>query len=321
MYRRLRLFLKIDAGPPRRPSDFHHAAVGVVWIARCFYLFIAFLMNTSYLHLSEALQQGKPPLPLWPIELLNGLLGTGWVEQLAGLPIIPVVCSLIGLLAVVFPGSVVLRIAIFLYLLVVTALRYSYGGLNHFTHFFIYVSFALIFLPSAISDPRQMSRRDGMHCNMVFWFTQSILLLCYFLAGFWKIWDSGLELLSPDGFVRILLSRMVADLWPVPLMAPLLVKHEVLAQLVFLAVVYIQLSAIFVLFRPHLHRLFGVLLILFHYGTEWLLNIAFYEFTVVLVLFMVFSPFAPRRFSWLGTARSLPVLGIPFRLWGRSNRA
>ena len=314
--RRLRLFLKIDAGPRRGPSDFRHAAVDIVWLTRFFYLFVAFLMNTGYLHLASA-WQGRPTQPLWPIELLNSLLGTGWVERLVDMPAIPVVCSLIGLLAVIFPGSAVLRIAVFLYLLIVTALRYSYGGLNHFSHFLIYVSFALIFLPSAIRCARQMSRKDAMNCVMVFWFAQSILLLSYFLAGFWKIWYSELQLLSSDGFVRILLSRMVADIRPVPLMTPLLVKHGVLAQLIFLAVVYIQLAAIFVLFRPHLHRLFGVVLILFHYGTDWLLSIAFYEFTVVLGLFLVFSPFAPRRFSWLGTVQSLPVLGFPFRSRGR----
>ena len=100
--RRLRLFLKIDAGPRRGPSDFRHAAVDIVWLTRFFYLFVAFLMNTGYLHLASA-WQGRPTQPLWPIELLNSLLGTGWVERLVDMPAIPVVCSLIGLLAVIFP--------------------------------------------------------------------------------------------------------------------------------------------------------------------------------------------------------------------------
>lgn len=317
--RRLRLFLRVDPGPHRGPADFRRAAVGVVWLVRFFYLFIAWSMHDR-LHLSRVLERGTPTDPLWPIALLNELAGAGWVVRASSLPVVPIACSLVGLLAMVFPGVLIWRLGIFLYLLVFVALDGSYGAVNHGRHFLIYVGFALLFLPPTVGSAR-MSRRDAMDCVMVFWLAQSVPLLAYSLSGFWKIYGSGLELLSPDGFIRILLDRAMWDTRPLPPMLPLAVKHPALAQLLFLGAIYMQLSAILALFRPHLHRPLGIALILFHLGTGWLMNIDFHYNRVVVGLLLIFSPFAPARFSWLGLGQSLPVLGIPFRLWAASGRA
>ena len=312
--RHVRLFMRVDPGPARGPADFRRTAVGVVWLVRFFYLFIAFKMNTS-MRPFEVLANGTPTDPLWPIELLNALMGTGWVEQAYGMPFTPVACSILGLLAIIFPGMLIWRLGVFFYLFVFIALTNSYGSTNHGAYFFVYISFALLFLPSAAGHPGRMSRKNAMDCIMVFWFAQSVVLLPYFLAGFWKIVGSGLELLTPDGFVRILLARAMTDMHPVPLMLPFVVEHQWLSQIAFLSVVYVQVVAGFALFRPHLHRPFGVVLILFHFGTDWLMNIKSYDLAVILGMIMVFSPLAPERFSWFKMAQSLPLLGIPFRLW------
>ena len=320
LVRRLRLFMQIDPGPFRGPADFRRAAVGVVWLARFYYLFIFFMMNTK-LHPSRLLEKGAPIDPLWPIGLLNDAMGTEWVEQAYGMPLIPVVCSILGLIPIVFPGFLIGRLGIFLYLFTAVALQNSHGAINHGSHFFVYVGFALLFLPPAANHPDRMSRKDAMGCIMVFWFAQSIPLLAYSLAGFWKIWGSGFELLASDGFIRILLDRTMTDTLPVPPLVPFAVQHAYLSQFLLLGVIYIQISAIFALFRPHLHRPLGVALILFHLGTDWLLNIRFNEFIVIIGILMVFSPFSPGHFSWFNVARSLPLLGIPFRPWAVSNHS
>ena len=311
MLRQLRLFLRVDPGPRRTPADFRRAGVEVAWLTRFFYLFIAFEMNTNMI--PEALTR-TPTQPLWPVELMNSLFGMDWLAQAVNAPVTPVVCSLLGLLAVVFPSELVWRLGVFLYLFLYTALTNSLGATNHSEYFYVYMSFALLFLPSAIGRSSQMSRRAAMNCVMVLWFAQLMPLLAYFLSGFWKIWHSGWELLTTDSFVRILLDRMMSDTLPVPVLLPFLAKNELLAQFLFLSMIYIQVAAIFALFRPHLHRPLGIVLILFHLGTDWLLNIEFYQFTVVVGLLFVFSPFAP-PFSPRGMLQSLPLLGIPMRVF------
>ncbi len=314
--RRLRLFLRVDPAAARTPADFRRAAVDVVWLARFYYLFVAFLMNTSQ-RPSRALAKGDPNDPLWPIALLNDLMGTGWVEKASGMPFLPAVCSIAGLLAVVFPGMMLGRLAVFAYLFVVVALQNSYDSINHGSHWILYIGFTMLFLPPAANRPDRMSRRDAMDCIMVFWFAQSLTLLTYFLSGFWKIYGSRLELLASDGFVRILLDRAMTDTGPVPPLLPILATQDWLSQMLFLGVIYVQISSAIVFFRPHLHKTWGIFLILFHVGTLWAMNIGFATSWFLLGLFMVFSPFAPRRFSWSALAQSLPLVGIPFRVFSR----
>ena len=279
----LRLFLRVDPGPRRAPADFRRAGAAVAWLARFFYLFMAFRISTDLS--PQALAATTQP-PLWPAELMNRLLGGDWLSRAVGAPITPLACSLLGLLAVVFPGQLIWRLGIFLYIFLPVALKNSLGAISHDEHFYIiYTSFALLFLPSAVGRPAQMSRKAAMRCLMALWLAQLMPLLSYSLSGLLKIAHSGSELLSAGGFVGIL----------------------------FLCLIYIQVSAIFALFRPHLHRPLGIALILFHLGATWLLNVDRYQFMVVLGLLFVFSPFAP-PFSARGLLQSLPLLGIPVRL-------
>ena len=310
--RRLRLRLQFDPGPRRRPADLRRAAGGVIWQARCFYLFVVFL-TWSDLSTAAVARAGPPAAPLWPVVILNELLPAG--EGLAG---ISIAGSLIALLAAVFPGSRLWRLGVLLYLLVVVALRNSYGGITHGSHFLVYAGFAFSFLPPAAgAGGRSTSRGDVLDCVMVLWFAQSIVLLAYSLAGFWKLWASGPELLTADGFVRILLHHLMDTTRPVPPLMPFLVRHGQLAQLLFLGVVYVELCSLAVLFRPHLHRPWGIALMLTHFGAAWALGVAFPAQQFIVGLLLVCSPLAPARFSLPDMARSLPVLGVAFRYAGR----
>ena len=306
--------MTIDPGPPRGPGDFRRIAVEVVWLVRFFYLFVFFLM-VARLDLHRILGRGDPAAPLWPAALLGDVLGAGWTEAAHGLRVLPVASGVLGILVIVFPGCLIWRIGIFLYVFIAVAMMNSHGGsISHTNHFIVYISFALLFLPAAAGRPDRMPRSAVMHCIAVFWFAQFIPLFCYSLAGLWKFLFSGLELLTPDGFVRILLHRVMSDGGRIPPLLPYVVRYDYLPQLLLLGVVYLQVCAVFVWFRPHLHRPFGVMMILFHLGVYWLLNIPFVNHLVILGLFMVFSPFAPRRSSWFTVAQSLPLLGLPFRI-------
>ena len=182
----------------------------------------------------------------------------------------------------------------FLYLLLHVALSNSYGSINHGTHVLLYVSFALLFLPrSRRNQPR--TRRDVLICLNVFWLIQVVLLLPYTLSGFWKVWNSGIELLSPDALSRILLNRLLAEADDIPPLMPLVSQHELLTYAMWLLTIYIEVFAILVVFRPHLHRPFGIVLILFHIISDWLMNIAFPNHIILLGLFLVLSPLAPVR--------------------------
>lgn len=305
-----RLFLQADYGALRSPADFSRAAVGVSWLVRFAYLFTAYWMATRLSY--ERAYSGPPTDPLWPVSVVVNAIGAEWLAY--EMPWAAAGAGA-GLLAVLFPGMLVFRLGVFLCLLFTAALANSYGSINNDGHLALYISFALLFLPSAIDSPKRMERKDAMAAVAVFWFAQSLLLLPYTLSGLFKIYGSRLELFSSDGFVRIMLSRALDDTIEIPWLLPFFASQPLLAQALFLGAVYVQVFALLALFRPHLHRPLGVALIAFHFGTDYTLNIFFHNF-VYLGIFLVFSPFAQGRFSWMGLIKSLPVFGVPLRIAG-----
>ncbi len=312
-----RFLLQFDAGPRRTPADFSRAAAGILWLVRFYYLFIAYAIIQAGLRFTYA--GSLPTDPLWPVGLLGEVIGFGWQGNIA---VISVASSTVALLAVIFPSVLIWRLGVFLYLFFAGAIQGSYGAVNHGHHIYLYVSFALLFLPSSSSKGTgRMARRNAMSVIVVFWIVQSLILLPYSLSGFWKVFHSNLQLFEPGGMVRILLSRAMSDTREIPLLLPLAVSQEWLAQLMLLVTVYVQCFAIFALFRPHLHRPIGIILILFHLGIIWLLGFSSFAFPIIPGLFLVFSPMAPAQFSLPGLVRSLPLVDIPFRLWGYLHRS
>ena len=304
--------LQFDAGDRRTPADFSRAAAGVAYLVRFYYLFVFFTIAVSFLEYGKAFRGHLPTDPLWPISLLNYLTGTEW---LAHVTVISVAGSAVAVLAFTFPGALVWRLGVFLYLFLVGAVNNSYGSINHGVHLYLFISFALLFLPPTSAHRERMPRKAAMTYIMVFWFIQSIVLFCYSLAGYWKVMGNKLALLEPDSLVRILLARLMSDTIPVPPLLPLVASQPYLTQLLFLGIVYTQFFALFALFRPHLHRPFGMVLISFHLGSYYLTGVLFPHHIVFLAMFLLFSPLAPVRFHFFGLAQSLPLLGIPFRLW------
>ena len=311
--RRLRLIRKtltqVDDNDHRKPSDLRRAAADVILLSRFYYVFIVFAISSGILRFDGAYKGRPPTTPVWPIELLERLAGAGWLANTTALSSVGLS---VALLAAVFPRVPLWRLGVFLYLMLHIALGNSYGSINHGRYYYLYVSFALLFLPGRDKTDK-ISRRNILSCLAVLWLTQSLLLLPYSLAGWWKIQTSGFELFSSDGMVRILLDRVVEDADDIPPLLPFVVEHEYLAQAMLLVTVYLQLIALLVVFRPHLHRPFGIAIVLFHIGSDWVLGIPFAANIFMMSLFLVLSPTAPARTSLLGIMQSLPILGIPIR--------
>lgn len=293
----------------RAPTDLAKATATIILLSQFFYLLLAFQMAKFSLKFSTAYSGEPPTAPLWPLKLVQESIGVDW---LAHTTTVTAFGLLFAISAAVAPRVLVWRLGTFLYLLLHVALSNSYGSINHSTHVFLYVSFALLFLPRRKRNQPQ-TRRDVLACLNVFWLIQIVLLLPYTLSGFWKIWYGRLDLLSPDALTRILLNRLLAEADDIPPLLPLISQYDLLAHAMWLLTIYIEIFAILVVFRPHLHRPSGIVLMLFHITSDWLMNISFSNHIILLGLFLVFSPLAPVRLSLSGLMQSLPIIGVPFR--------
>ena len=312
-----KLVLHVDVGDRRKPSEFSSAAENAVLLVRVFYAFSAYIVLTD-MQFSNAFRGLPFADPLWPVEIVSAAAGVEWLSHVGP---ITAAAFFAALLAALFPGVLLFRAAVFAYCVLFTSVVNSYGSANHGRYLFVYASFTLLFMPSAIGGSKPMSRRAAMTCNAAFWATQAALLLSYSLSGFWKFRSSGLELFSADGFVRVLLSRALDDVRALPPLVPFAASNELLSQVFYLSYAYMQFFMFLALFRPHLQKLFGVANVLFHLGILFLLGFSAKAYIVLWFVFLVFSPFAPRGVSPSATARSLPVVGVPFRAWAAWRRS
>lgn len=306
-----RLVLHFDPSDLRTPCNLTSAAIDFLRLAKVYYLISAFFIVSRRF---DPLQNSTPTDNLWPIDLMADLTGTYILDNMS--TTVAFGASTSALLAVFFPRILIWRLGVFLYFFYVDALLNSFGFPGYAARIHVFISFTLLFLP-LMDSGRNVSRKNVLACLAVFWFTQSLLLATYVISGFWKIWDSGMEIFAVDGLTRIFISRAFSDTLNIPLLLPVIAPHVNLTHLIHLTIIYVEITALFVVFRPHLHRPYGVVLVLFHFGTDWILNVRFPTNILVVGLFLVLSPTAPKRFSLIGFMQSLPVIGIPFRAWMR----
>ena len=304
-------------GEHRTPAELTRRASNVVMLSRFYYVFLAYLVGTTHYPFGDAYSGGPPTAPLWPIRLLEQIIGTAWLRHELALMAAGLLFA-IG--AAVSPRMFVLRFGAFLHLMLHVAIRNSYGSINHGVHVLLLVGFALLFLPGRRSDQRP-ERNNVRSCLTALWMAQSVILLSYTLSGVWKIWYGRLELFSSDALTRILLDRLLAEADEIPLLLPFVAQRDWLSQSMWLMTLYIEIFALLVVFRPHLHRPIGAVLMLFHITSDLLMNISFSLNIVMVGLFLLLSPLAPDRFSLSGTVRSLPIVGIPFRVMRRRQQS
>jgi hypothetical protein len=141
MIRRLRLWLT-GSDRTRGPitADRHKAmVVNAWWSVRVFYAATFFLAYSEATALWNLANSGAPLQARWVVAWMPDTLTGGTIATIAYL--------LAGIAGLLFMRHRWARILVCLALLQAAGFRYSFGGLNHGYHFWIWVSFCLCFLP------------------------------------------------------------------------------------------------------------------------------------------------------------------------------
>ncbi len=221
-----------------------------------------------------------------------------------------------ALLASLFPYIRAARILAFVGFFEYHALMSSFGTPNHQLDHWLWVSFILIFLPALTREPPPDARRTF---SLVFWGAQAFLLLTYSMAGISKLVYAVIQIsqgqanaFSHDAGALYAATQLNLMHETVPL-ANVIISHPWLAWLPFLCVLELQTFALVVAFRPQLHRVWGLGLILFHLGTFLTMRAVFTAPSGLLLLFLLASPFAPEKLQWREVAFSLPIFGRVFK--------
>ena len=282
-------------------------------LVRIFYVAAMFITIDRYTSWGFLLSRTTLEL-IWPI----------WWIDLTGIPVgvsVVLVLSVLGpMWAAVCPTYRPARLLAAIGLLMMGSLWNSFGQATHGWHHWISTAFLFVLLPDGVVDPSASSLTRREWYLRVFRFAQGYILFCYSLAGSVKVLAGVLQagrgevsLFHPDAMVYQVTARLFEGIHTsVPQVYNVLLSYPRLMWLSLLCVVFIELTAALVAFRPSLYRTWGTILILFHVASYLLMTIMFSWQCLILGLMLVCSPFSnstPGRSMVGSVVRAFPVIG------------
>ncbi len=238
--------------------------------------------------------RGKPEL-LWPVAWVDEVGVVTGAVALLGVTVVLAAAAVAGVSPRLCRGLAAVGFAM------LVALDCSFGKITHHWHAWFFTGFVL-----ALSDtepaPLGVRRRLHVQRNLtVFWFAQALVLLFYSLTGFWKL--VGLVIQGSAGSLTYLspgaLATQIAHASLVsgasPLAAPWVAVHPALAWLGVVGVLYLEVCAFVVAFRPALQPAWAAALIGFHLGVRVTMDLDFTGQAVTVALLFLRSPLAAGR--------------------------
>ncbi|HWF17706.1 MAG TPA: hypothetical protein VG754_00475 [Verrucomicrobiae bacterium] len=277
-------------------------------LVRCYYacgLYFALALMPDWAGLLER----NMPDPLWPVAWL------AHVPLRAGIAAILVLYLLGSMGAAIWPQKRWARTIGFLGLFQWVAFNNSFGKIGHSMHLWVLTSAALIFLPQAEAWGGSPTRAQRQKFLLIFWGCQAAVMLVYSMSGLGKVLGAIYQLCTgqtqafmPGALATVVAERLL-ETNSRSLLGPWLIEHPSAGWPLMVANIYLQLFAFPAVFRPSLHRVWGIGLILFHIGSFLLLTISFPQNALLLALFFVNSPFRRENENWRQTLADLPLLG------------
>jgi hypothetical protein len=290
---------------------------------RAFYL-IAFFAAFDFLRQAyEIIKLGREPETLWPVFWVD------WVGLDASGRIVGLFLMIACFAALWRHGSVWPRVLVFIGLLQFAALDNSFGSVNHGTHYLIWISFFLIFMPrGAAPGPGASPTRHQSFVFRIF-FAQCFIGLFYSLSGLYKF-VAGFHVRpgQVSSFDPTALLLMIQGRWyktgETPMFAEIVANNTYIAWPAYLLVIYFELFFLLAVFRPQLHRLFGFALAVFHVGVWLTMSISFNYQPVLVALLFIWSPLAHfDRATVRQRLAQLPLIDIVYclaRLFTKSGK-
>jgi hypothetical protein len=189
------------------------------------------------------------------------------------------------------------RVIAFIAVLQYLSLISSFGKIDHYMHLMVIVTFMLIFLPDRNSDGALNQKVLKIVLGI-----QSFILLIYFISGSFKLLGivtqtvlGQTSALSPDALAQNVAKGLFTTNAPTFFSSLILEHPSWMATVVLLTGYMIEACSIFIISRPNLHRVWGMVLLVFHSTILMTVGPDFTIHMVVVGLFLVFSPFSMER--------------------------
>jgi hypothetical protein len=290
-------------------------------LVRVFYVAMFFILLQQYPSWSGWLRLVTSLHPLWPV---------WWIPRVGvttGIAIVLFGSLLCCLCAAILPERRACRILAAGGMLEFAAFFNSFGAVGNGLHASVWVAAIFILLPDGAPDSLASSRRRAQRYLRVFWAAQAAVLLFYTMSGSFKVAGIFLQMsrgqvhaLMPEALSRHIAQRLLESMPAGPqFIGPFFIDHPYAGWPMQLSALYLETFAFVVAFRPALHRVWGLGLIMMHLGIYFTMSIMFSWQCLLLGLLLVCSPLAPPRLRLAEAVRALPVFGDALR-WSRKLR-
>ena len=310
-----KLMALLRNGPPTAPRWSRHLDMtrATLSLVQAFYLFTVFHLASNLRSLTRLPTVDLDGFdPLWPVRWIE-VTGASFAAHLLSLAAVAT-----AVLAAFQWHRRWVRVLVALVILQIGALQNSWGSMSHGTHEWFWIAALFVFLPDASKDDILRSRVLRVQVLNTFAGAMALILLFYTMSGYYKVFDAVVHLIrgefsgfSPAAMAHTLAWRtMQTD--TTPLLAGYIIDNPVLGWPLYVGLYYIELVAIMIFFRPSLHRAWGVLLMLFHFGTILFMDIPFPTHVLFCAMLFVLSPFAPEKEDLGRSLSDLPMLGWMF---------
>lgn len=224
--------------------------------------------------------------PLWPVFFVNYFPNFPWI------PIVLLFTTGSLFLTINNHKSRFLRVLVFLFFFILSALYSSNGKINHGYHLTLISLFCLIFL-----NLKKEKKEIYLKNTLIFISQLFLIFSTYFIAGVFKIKIGFVQFLN--GEASIFSAKAINYLLDyqfgytkMPVFSSWLYNYYPIGLGVLWVGILIELTTIFMFFNSKLHKVCGILLLTLHLGIAILLQVEFVTNFVVLVSFLVCSPFS-----------------------------
>ena len=278
-----------------------------ILIVRMYYVVSAYWVLAA-VSLWPQYQQSKATDPLWPAHW--------WFEHVSlrtGVNLIFCAYLVASLVVVLLPQRRLARAAYALALLEYLAFVNTPDKINGDLQMWLFVAIILVLLPRGPwTEPRRVA--DRQYFLTVIWTATLVVLFFYSLSGAWKVHDAVFALahgrnsgLNPSGF-SFIVGQRILETNQNTVLGLFFTRNELPGWALFVGTMYLESASVIIAFRPRLHRVWGVALILFHLGTQLVMGFTFPQNIVLVGLLLVCSPFAPDRIDFKAAFLDLPVV-------------
>lgn len=293
-------------GSPSLISQVEQSLHQIPILVRCFY---AAMFYVAMLHLQRwgLYLTLEPYSPLWPVRWMAAF---SWSTSL--MLVLGLFVGGAGL-ALAFPDRRWARVIAFLGCFEFYALFNSMrAAVSHNDHVFILAAFMLILLTRSVGPESSPAAKKNYAFS--FFGVQAVIFLIYSMSGVTKVLLAlklglaGQMTVFSEGALANQIARSQLQQGTDSILGGWVLRSWIfndtwLPTLLFTAVIILECLGLYVMFRPDLHRWYGLLMISFHLGVATLMGLFFSTQILTVGIFLVASPFAPARFSLKDTFR------------------